>query len=297
MPAIAIATIVAQNYLSHARVLANSVHRFHPEIPVYALIADMFEPDAAEMREPFRPLTLADIHPSGLPASMENYTSKQVLAASKARLMRHLLGAGHDSVVYMDADILVLAELDPLLLRAAKHSLSISPHFGPPRPGPGRFKREVELLTRGMFNGGFVAAANRAEALAFLDWWDARLQTHCEDHVREGFHFDQRWLDLAPAYIDDLHVIHDPGCNVAYWNLPDLDVAPGAGPGEFQVNGAPCRFFHFSGFDPRFPAQMASYQPSLQPADFPAMAPLYAHYASLLAAQGFAATIEKPWQR
>jgi len=54
-------TIAAENYLSFARVVADSFRRHHPDIPFYALLTDevngYFEPSA----EPVHLVRLADI--------------------------------------------------------------------------------------------------------------------------------------------------------------------------------------------------------------------------------------------
>lgn len=65
--AVAVGTIVAKNYLSFARVLANSFLEHHPKIPFFVLLADevegCFDPDA----EPFALLRLEEMAIPGLP--------------------------------------------------------------------------------------------------------------------------------------------------------------------------------------------------------------------------------------
>ena len=52
-------------------------------------------------------------------------------------------------------------------------------------------------------------------------------------------HYDQRWLDLVPALFDDVHIVRDPGCNVAYWNLPERYVT--LTPNGIPTHGSRCR--------------------------------------------------------
>ena len=59
-------------------------------------------------------------------------------------------------------------------------------------------------------------------------------------------------MNLAPVFFDGVHVLHHPGCNVAYWNLHERSLTV---TGEsYRVNEvAPLVFFHFSAYDPRQP--------------------------------------------
>ena len=63
-----------------------------------------------------------------------------------------------------------------------------------------------------------------------------------------GMHVDQKWMDLVPGLFGEVFIMREPGYNVAYWNLHSrtVDLLNG----RVRVNGKPCYFFHFSGFDP-----------------------------------------------
>ena len=63
-----------------------------------------------------------------------------------------------------------------------------------------------------------------------------------------GLFTDQRWVDLAPAFFDDIAIVRDPQYNVATWNLTHRR-ATGTAPYDIQINGRPLVFYHFSGFD------------------------------------------------
>ena len=70
-------------------------------------------------------------------------------------------------------------------------------------------------------------------------------------------HYDQRWLDLVPALFDDVHIVRDAGCNVAYWNLPERGLT--LTQNGMQAHDSLCRFFHFSGFEPERPEIVTRY--------------------------------------
>ena len=64
MPELAVATVVAKNYVSFARVLAESFLRQHPDIPFFALLSDEVHGHFDPAAEPFRTLVkkLVDRH-------------------------------------------------------------------------------------------------------------------------------------------------------------------------------------------------------------------------------------------
>jgi hypothetical protein len=82
----------------------------------------------------------------------------------------------------------------------------------------------------------------------FLAWWADRLRRFCYDEVPIGLFTDQRWVDLAPAFFEDIAIVRDAQYNVSTWNLTHRR-ATGSAPYDIQVNGRPLVFYHFSGFD------------------------------------------------
>ena len=69
------------------------------------------------------------------------------------------------------------------------------------------------------YNLGFLAVRMTGQGREFIDWWAERLRLFCYDEVPNGLFTDQRWVDLAPAFFDDIAIIRDPEYNVATWNL------------------------------------------------------------------------------
>lgn len=284
---IGVCTCVAGNYVAFARVLADSFHRYHPEIPLHVLVADSRVPEDIVKGPAVRVLRLGDLPIRSLWKMLLRYNRKQVLVATKPTLLRYMLETGYETAVYLDADMLVTASLDTVLQEASEHALSLTPHVGPDFAAAERKDLERALLLAGMYNGGFIGVTNREESRRFLEWWEERLRTHCIEAVREGLHYDQRWLDMAPALVSDLCLLRDPGLNVAYWSLPDRDGA--------LVNGAPLRFFHFSGYNPAHPQQVSHYLPNLRVDELGPLADLFHRYAALLREAGWDGTNARPW--
>ena len=281
MSSLAAATIVSKDYLAYARVLVQSFSRFNPNVPFFVLVVDndvagYLDPE----REPFHLLQLDEINIPELPAFRFRYAKSQVTVAAKPYVLSHLLSRGFSSAVYFDADMLILADLDGLLDGVRRHAMAVTPHHVTPPTGEDRVPRELEILLAGVYNAGFVGFSDTPTSRRFLTWWQARLYEYCWREPERGLHHDQRWLDLAPAFVEDIDIVCDPGCNVAYWNLPtrrlqvDGDVV--------TANGAPCRFFHFSGLDPEYPTRVTKYWPDMPLTQVGPAAALYARYAKLL---------------
>src|SRR6185295_2658361 len=127
---------------------------------------------------------------------------------------------------------------------------------------------------------------DRPPARALLEWWKQRLYTGCRHDPDRGYFVDQRWIDLVPGLFDGVAILRDPGYNVAYWNLHGRSVTVRGD--EVRVNGVPCRFFHFSGFDPDAPDQVSRYQDRFAMGDIGDAASLFHDYGRRLIASGHA---------
>ena len=103
-------------------------------------------------------------------------------------------------------------------------------------------------MRHGVYNLGFLAVRTTGQGRRFIDWWADRLRQFCYDEVPNGLFTDQRWVDLAPAFFDDIAIVREPEFNVATWNLTHRR-ATGTAPYEILINDRPLVFYHFSGFD------------------------------------------------
>ena len=235
--------------------------------------------------EPFETIRLDELGIPHLRQLCFRYTRQQLSIVLKPYLLRHLLARGVGAAVFLDADIIVLDSLEPLFDETAAHAVALTPHLLTPLSAVHRSARELNILQSGVYNGGFIGVSPRDPAREFLAWWADRLHTHCRHDISAGMHYDQRWLDLVPALFDDVHVVRDAGCNVAHWNLPERDLQRSAG--GLRIGTGPCRFFHFSGFEPERPGMVTRYSDRLQMENVGPAAALFARYVDLLRAQGY----------
>jgi hypothetical protein len=291
-PGPAVATIVARNYLAFARVLGASLRTQHPRLPFVVVVMDAEDdeplalPDGCE-RLPIRAFGIPELRHACFRRSCQ-----ELAVLFKPFLLQHLLDRGLSPAVFIDPDVLVEGDLTPVLDVVRRHAVTLTPHLLGPLEGDRRIERELNILQSGTFNAGFVGVSEGPTARRALDWWRNRLLANCSAAVADGAYYDQRWLDLLPMWFEDVKVLRDPGCNVAYWNVQERGLR--ASPQGLLAGGSPLRFFHFSGFDPEEPAS-----PSRHAARHWAgteLPEIYARYATLLLTAGYRSTHRIPYR-
>lgn len=296
-----ICTIIAKNYLAHARTLCASFLEHHPEGRCYVLVIDDHAGFIDPAAERFQLVSLADI-PLPEPARRFcfKYDVTELATAVKPFFLRWLLETrGEAAAFYLDPDILVTAPLDPLhdrLLRGG--GLLLTLHLDTEFPDDGRLPDDRHIMRSGLFNLGFLGLRGGEPAAKFLPWLESKLADQCVIQPQEGLFVDQKFFDFAPLFFPELcDVERDPGYNVAYWNLHyrTLSLAPPGSPGRWLCNGQPLRFFHFSSYKPTRPESISGHQTRFRMADRPDLHAIFEHYRSELLRHGFAETQRWPY--
>jgi hypothetical protein len=273
-------TICTQSYLAFGAVLAESLARTHDGLRLSIVLLDGDESSRLDFAERILPTEL----PLGGEAEFHRmatiYDVVELATALKPWAFQYLIERYGEPVLYLDPDIQVFAPLYDIGDLASQHGIVLNPHTTVPLPRDGLKPSERDLLISGTYNLGFLGVGTTGAP--FLDWWAERLRRECLHAVADGYFVDQRWIDLVPSYFPHF-VLRDPGCNVAYWNLPNRNVQNGNG--TYSVNGVPLRFFHFSGFSADAPHLLSKYQespPRIRLTDRPALAAICREYAKQL---------------
>jgi glycosyltransferase involved in cell wall biosynthesis len=286
-------TIVARNYLAHARVLAASLARHNPNSRLQVVILD--DPDRSISAEPsFEIIHAGELPfdpPSDLYTMAATYDVTELATAIKPWAFEHLFARGAAVVIYLDPDIEVFDSLGPLEPLTRARGMVLTPHVTEPLPEDGKRPENRDLLLSGIYNLGFLALSAEA-AGTFLPWWRERLRRDCLNDIAHGLFVDQRWIDFAPALFEPA-ILKDPGYNVAYWNLPHRVLTLDGDRIVVNADGGtrPLRFFHFSGFSARTPHLLSKHQlasPRIRLSETPLLADLCRRYAEALEAAGFA---------
>lgn len=293
MSDLAVATIVAKNYLAHARVLSRSLRAHNPDARMIVLVVDGVDGYIDPQKEPFEMVKLDELSIKNLPALCFKYSILELATAVKPFLLEHIFDRfAAKKVIYLDPDIEVFNTLSPLEALLARHSILLIPHTTDPIEEDDCTPSEVTFLQSGAYNLGFIGLADTATTRSMLSWWQARCEKYCVSQPREGLFVDQKWVDLVPGMFGDVSIVRDPGYNVAYWNLHARQIALDSEP---KVNGQPLRFFHFSGYDPDKPDVVSKHQTRFEMKDIGAARTLFSLYGERLIAEGYREVKQFPY--
>jgi hypothetical protein len=244
-------TSVTANYLPKAAALAHSVKRVHPEAVFHCVLSDDM-PDCPEVTTAAFDsiINIRDLPIEGLPRWIFRHRVVELCTAVKGTAFQYIAERhGAERIYYFDPDIVVTNRLDDLERALDRNSILLTPHsIAPETEVQAILDNELCCLRHGVYNLGFLAVRTSGQGRQFIDWWADRLRRYCYDDVPTGLFTDQRWVDLAPAYFDDIGILREPQYNVATWNLTHRQ-ATGTVPYGLLINGRPLVFYHFSGFD------------------------------------------------
>lgn len=260
-----ICTIIAKNYVAHARVLARSFVEHHPEGRCFVLVIDEFDDYLEPSAEPFTILTPEQIGCGEFQEMALRYDVLELSTAVKPWLLRHLLREETSVITYLDPDIRIYSSLQRLDELARERGLVLIPHNAEPLPDDGERPEQIDILRAGVYNLGYVSLGAREDIFMLLDWWERRLLNDCRVDPLEGYFVDQRWFDLAPGFVSDRAIVRDPQYNAAYWNLSMRRL--GRNGRGYTIDEQPLAFFHFSGFNPERPDILSRHQSRVKVSD------------------------------
>ncbi len=292
-PIPALFTIVSANYIAFAATLMQSVRRFHPDMPRYIILADT--PQAFDGLDLAAELIACDDLGIALIGNMKLwYSVIEFNTALKPFTFQYLFDQrGFGAAIYLDPDIELYAPLHRVLAGLEDHSLVLTPHMTRPLQD-GKHPSDLSIMKSGVYNLGFVALRRDGDGHGLVQWWCDRLFAHCRVDVPGNIFTDQRWMDLAPAFVERTKLLRDPGYNLAYWNLVHRTVTR-SDDGAWQVNGQSLAFFHFSGIDPEDPDSFSRHQNRFTVATLGVVAELCAGYRGRVLANDWLASRAIPY--
>lgn len=237
-------TACSVNYLAKAMAMCQSALKHHPDVDLIILLVDKKRP-ITQFDSRVRLLWAEDL---GFPEYLQcafKYNIIELNTALKPFTALKLL-EDYEKVIYLDPDVCVFSPLASVISALAVHSTVFTPHALSPYSGSGR-PSDQDLLRFGSCNLGFFAANDSADAQTLLKWWHRQCLANCFYEPQVGLGVDQKWIDLAPAFFDGVHILKDPGLNVAFWNLHERRLKKS--PTGWLVNDVtPLGFVHFSSF-------------------------------------------------
>lgn len=268
----AVVTVVTADRLAQARVLAASLRTHHADLVLHVLVVGPQGDETGD--EPFVRLTRPLPGSAVVDGLLLDGRIGDAVVRAKAAAVQRLLHAGHDRVLYLDADTEVLGDLAPLLDAAGEHAVTLVPHAVAPQDDTPPFHRDLLLVTAGTYNAGVLAVRGGPVASAFLEWWGGRSVAGAPYGPHDGVFYDQRWLDLVPGLFEDVGILRDPRYDIGPWNV-------------HQRAGEEWRLVHYSGFDPERPERMSQHHPTIGYDGAGPAREVYDRYAAALLATGW----------
>ena len=236
-------------YLDRVRVLVETLRRHNPDWIFWLCLVDSEPPGFTidlTHEEVDHVVRIEELDIADRDAWMFKHDVVELCTAVKGTMLCKLLEQGISKVVYIDPDIAVLASLSEIDILLDKHDVILTPHLLDPEVELGAISgNEIGSLKHGVYNLGFLAVAGTPEGKRFAKWWRDRLLQFCFNDIPNGLFTDQRWCDLVPCLFAGVHILRDPGYNVASWNLSRRPITIGED-GEIRAADRPLRFFHFT---------------------------------------------------
>jgi hypothetical protein len=245
-------TSASFSYLDRVRVLGETLRRHQPDWNFWLCLSDQeppgfaFDPACESIDAVVR---VGELRIPNLRRWIFEHDVIELCTAVKGPMLCRLLEAGARKVVYLDPDIALFGNLQEIEALLDRHNVVLTPHqVEPDDERQAILDNEIGSLKWGIYNLGFLAVANSDEGRRFARWWRDRLLEFCIDDVPNGLFTDQRWCDHAPGLFSGVHVLRDPGYNVASWNLSRRPITIEED-GSIRAAGRPLRFFHFTKVD------------------------------------------------
>jgi lipopolysaccharide biosynthesis glycosyltransferase len=272
-----ICTIITKNFVSMARILAKSFLEHHHDGKVYVLLVDETDGNLNQSDEPFELIPINKLMEPFIKEMLFRYHASEAAVALKPYILLYLLRKlGLDKVVFLDADMLIIGDLDEVYRLLDSYSIILTPQFTSPiQDDPKVLFQDFAISRTGVFNTGFVALSRDKNSLAFLNWWASKLYHDCLIDFNRGLFIDQKWLDAVPGLFSGVFILRDLRYNfqvklfaMELYKFPACD--------KSQV-----RIFHFSG---------GIYKEENSPDPNAEAIPIKRQYQTLLALNGYEET-------
>ena len=289
-------TVVSNNYLSFAMVLAGSFLSTNDVDCFYICIVDDAGPKINIENESIKVIYFDDVDLPKKDFFKYQYSILELNTAVKPFVFRHIFEKfAISKLCYLDPDLYFYDDMREVWAGLDKYNVILTPHLLASVPEDGATPTETQILQSGTYNLGFLALRNGAESMKLLDWWCEKLWLDCVVDIPNGLFVDQKWMDLAPTLFSGVFILRDAGYNVAYWNLHERTITD-KGRGRYQVNGcSPLVFFHYSGFNPTKPEVLSKHQSRTRLQGREDLSPLFKDYGEALLNNQFEEMQEIPF--
>jgi glycosyltransferase involved in cell wall biosynthesis len=294
LPLLRFCSTASRYALPHARVLAGALAEHHPESRLAVLVLGDTDGSLRE-DEPFDVIWPHELAPLTADVDLTFLGWADFATVLRPWLMRLLMERGADTVVHLEADIDVLASLEPVLALVRDSGVVLMPRTPEGLPQDDLEPSDWDLLATGPISPAVVAVRATELGQHFLHWWSERLSetgASLEPTQPQATNLVDptpalsSWLDVADAVLGPgLGRLEDPGIGLSFWNLHARALTTDGD--ERFAAGRPLRCVHFSGFRPDRPYWLSERGTRARVLDDPVLTGLCASYAHRLLSAGW----------
>ncbi len=311
-----VVTLATLGSLHRARVLGHSLLEHQPDWPleIVLLTGERVAAVVAKGDESLSVRSVCDELDVDLAALLALHGEQDLTALLLPPLLRRIAERTRETVLHLPSSVWVLDALAPIEAALSARPVLLVPRCTAELPDDGLDPSPAELERVGRIEETIVAVDGSPDSLAFLDWWQERveralgsLDARVAGERPEDRPWLARFLELAPARFATA-VLDDPGCNLSMWNLhrhtlaaggggavvdagaPDVGAAAGTAntANAVLVDGRhPLRFLNLPGFDPAHPHRLSPTASRARVSRSPILHDLSARYAAELRRCGF----------
>lgn len=274
-------SICSTNYFPYVRTLFTSLKTYHPEANLFLCLADIQNPEFPLDIEGVEIIEARDLNIPHFEDFAFRYDIMEFNTAVKPFMMQFLIEKHNfDQVVYLDPDIELFAPMASVFDALDNGAnFVVTPHITKPSEGDA-YPNDIGVMRAGIYNLGFIAVSNHEDAISFLHWWGRRLRFQCVNRQNEGIFVDQKFVDLLPAFHNNVAILRHTNLNVAYWNLEQRKLEQTEK--GWLIDGEPLIFFHFSGININNNQRLSKHSHAFTNNLEPALQTLIDHYIAQL---------------
>jgi lipopolysaccharide biosynthesis glycosyltransferase len=243
-------TICSINYLSQAITLGNSLKSSNPEVEFRIYLVDKLAGRETVIDTvPFSLIEIEKVPIADFKGMCIRYNIVELNTSVKPFIIEHIFNneTHVKNVIYFDPDIIVFGSLKELLNNLQTNTIVLTPHILCPCDDHPFGQSERNYLIAGTFNLGFIGVSRQEETFDFLKWWQDRLVHQGYGNNAMHLFFDQKWLNLALIFFQNVYIEKNPGYNMAGWNLHERVITEKSD-GKYIINHKhELAFYHFSG--------------------------------------------------
>ncbi|MBD3917664.1 hypothetical protein H8B09_02785 [Paenibacillus sp. PR3] len=245
-----VGTVVTRSHLARAKLLAQSIKRFNPEVKVVVSLLERYNQQDISMYPHFDEVVLASQTWSGnFNQAIFKYSAQEEASCFAGALLIDYMFhryPNENQVVLLDCDMEVLAPLQDLESRLARCSILLTPR----RLSSSNDHGDTRY---GVYDAGLIGVNRTPSGLAFVRWWMDRSERYSSvdyDTKTQSWPDEQKWLNQVPALFEGTQVLKHAGYNVADWNYNEREISQDGG-SHYLANGETLYIKHFHHIDNR----------------------------------------------